>query len=159
MKNKYFGIRRFAEWADLNEDYDIWRFGIMRMKYRGLFDHGFIAARAPVWSDGALDGSEIAIISRTYCSDNEIDNPPDGLRCWRLPKVVVGENEPGTAIATVIVRPTKAANDFLTLCGRLPSDMMPYAISQKMCRQGYAIILQTDGWNGIFASISQVTKR
>lgn len=156
MTYKYFGISRFSEWAQLDKHSDIWEFVKVPGEFRRLFDHGFIAAKAPVWSDGALEGSEIAIVSRTYCSDNEIDNPPDGLRCWRLPKCVVGDNEPGIAIATVVIKQTTAANCFLTICGRLPSDMMAYAISQEMCKRGYGVLLSPDWANGISARIVRI---
>lgn len=40
-----------------------------------LLDHGFMADRACVW-EKSLDGHELAVVARTYCSDEEIFRLP-----------------------------------------------------------------------------------
>jgi hypothetical protein len=107
--------------------------------YRRL-DHGFIADRACVW-DKRLEGNEIAIVSRTYLPDDEIDNPPAGLRTVRLPDLVMGKGEPGTPIATVICGNTIAAEMVLSACSYMPADMLGYAISRDMVDDGLCICL------------------
>ncbi len=112
-----------------------------------LLDHCFIADKAPVWSQGVFDGNEVAIISRTYCSDHEIDNPPEGLRCWRLPSEVMGKDDIGTPIAVVITGNSPAANMFLASCTSMPADMLAFAVPR-----GYKIVLEQH-WNGVIPTI------
>lgn len=113
-----------------------------------LMDHGFIADRACVW-DKRLEGHEVAIVARTYCSDEEIDNPPPGLRCVRLPDRVKGSKEPGTAIAVVVTGKSKVAEDVLTACTSMPADMISHALPLAMLHAGYRIALDM-GENWIF---------
>jgi hypothetical protein len=146
FKNTFPG--RFFQWAQCkptNYGYVPWRPGDLT---GFLVDHGFIVDQACVWSNGDLEGSEIAIISRTYCSDDELDNPPKGLRCWRLPVELIGD-DPGTGIATVITAGSPAADAFLRMSRKLPADMMAYAIPKAMRDKGFALLLIPDGANGI----------
>ena len=129
MKEYLFSKEHFTKWAnctayDLSDGYN--------NNLRRLLDHGFIADRACVWGGIELDGHETAIISRTYCSENEIDNPPDGLLCIRLPNYIMGKDDLGIAIATVIVHQSKAANDYLNTCRNLPLDMLAFAIPRYL---------------------------
>jgi len=106
-----------------------------------LFDHGFVADRAPVWSKGVLNGNEIAIISRTYLSEEEIDNPGDGLKCWKLPKEAMGKNINGIWIATVITKATAAADAFVCACSGLSVYLLTYVISKEMAEEGKGVLL------------------
>lgn len=100
---------------------------------RALFDHGFLATRAPVWSRGALTGHEIAIVSRTYCRDDVIDHPPEGLRCWRLPPESGWRTgDLGTVIATVVCGVTPAASCFVQLCEEVPAYYLGCVLSHEM---------------------------
>lgn len=131
-----FSEKQFLKWArDRVEETatcSTYPLGLGFSKYRRLYDHGFVADAAPAWSLGQLIGHEIAIISRTYCTLDDIHNPPKGLRCWELPAGVMGPNDYGIAIATVITEPSPAANDFLTACAYLPAHMLAAAISYDM---------------------------
>lgn len=103
-----------------------------------LLDHGFIANAACVWGDD-LEGHEFAIVSRTYCDEETIDNPPDGLKCVRIPWAM-GKDDPGTAIATVITKATPVANAVVNLCQDLPASLIPLLLSLGLT-EDYAIAL------------------
>jgi hypothetical protein len=107
-----------------------------------LVDHGFIADRACLW-ETSLDGHEFAVVARTYCSDQQIDHPPQGLKCIRLPKEILSPDEPGTPIAVVVTGNTPAAEALLSAFTAMPADLLAFAISQEMCHQGYAVLLKT----------------
>ena len=103
------------------------------MLFRSLVDHGFIADGACVWGGDDLEGHELVVISRTYCDDEMIDNPPAGLKCVRLPSKAMGKDEYGTAIATAIIGNTPAANEILNLgVEHLPAHMLPYLLPLEM---------------------------
>lgn len=135
MKNKEFTKERFVEWAGCNPS--IWEVPLIHGELSRLLDHPFIADKAPVWSKGVLEGHEIAIISRTYCSRDEIDNPPNGLWCWRLPLEIIGANDIGTPIATVITGNSPAANMLLASYTLMPVDMFAFTVPR-----GYRIVLK-----------------
>jgi hypothetical protein len=134
-----FGPELFRKFADC-KTYSL--HGVLYSELSRLVDHGFIADRACVWGE-SLDGHELAVVARTYCSDKEIDDPPEGLRCIRLPKVVMGPDDPGTAIAVVVTGATPAAERLLTAFTSMPADMLTFAISLELQHQGYAIALTT----------------
>lgn len=149
-----FGPQRFQKWSRSAgkaphysgcRTYELgWGF---RSGLQHLLDHGFLADCASVWCKD-LKGSEIAIISRTYCENDEIDNPPAGLRCVRLPQAVMGPNDIGTPIATAIVSNTTAAEEVLQACTSLPADLFAFALSRNMMRNGLGIALHvTDNMN------------
>ena len=77
------------------------------------------------------------MISRTYASDEQIDNPPKGLKTWRLPKDVIGEKDKGTAIAVMIVDDTPEAHQVLKSFISVEASMLPHALSFKMIAEGY----------------------
>lgn len=108
---------------------------------RSLLDHGFIVDRACVW-DKRLEGHEMAIVARTYCDDDAIDNPPAGLRCVRLDDSVLG-GDPGTAVAVVIVGKSAASESILTACTHIPADMFAYMIPLDMQNDGYCVVMKT----------------
>jgi len=98
-----------------------------------LVDHGFIADSACVWGRDDFENHELVIISRTYCEDEIIDNPPAGLKCVRLPDILMGEEDHGTAIAIAIIENTPAANELLSMgVGYLPAHMLPYLLPIEM---------------------------
>lgn len=107
-----------------------------------LLDHGFMADRACVW-EKSLEGHELAVVARTYCSDEEIDNPPAGLRCVRLPSQVMGKGDLGTPIAVVVTDATPAAEELLSCFDSMPANMLAYGLSLEMMRAGYAVLLDT----------------
>ena len=109
-----------------------------------LLDHGFVADRACVW-DHRLEGHELAVVARTYCDDNTIDNPPDGLRCIRLDASVCGD-DPGTAIAVVITGNTPASVAVLSACTSMPADMLAFMLPLNMVNDGYCVALKCDGF-------------
>lgn len=133
-----FGTKLFKEKTNCNT-YGL--SGLIPGYLYGLLDHGFIADAACVWNK-KLDGHELAIVSRTYCEDETIDNPPKGLKCIRLANVM-GEDDPGTAIATVIIGATPASVDFLNACKEVPINMFPCLLSQEMA-QKYSISLSLE---------------
>ncbi len=112
-----------------------------------LLDHGFIVDAAPLYAKLAdpgsdLNGHEIAIVSRTYCTDDDIDNPPDGLKCVRLPDHFLGgDAESSTVIMTVITGNTPAALAFLNCCGALPANLLSVTLSREMIDSGYRVCL------------------
>lgn len=107
-----------------------------------LVDHGFIADCAPCWSDGELNGNELAIVSRTYLEQEEIDKPPAGLRVIRLPKGgLFGADDLGTPVATVITKPTPAAKALISGFLLVPVDMLPYVLSVDMGHRGYGVLV------------------
>ncbi|MCW5597708.1 MAG: hypothetical protein KIT80_23645 [Chitinophagaceae bacterium] len=138
-ENDVFGEELFKKLTGCNV-YDL-NSGVPGELYR-LFDHGFAADRACVWGGKELEGHEIAIVSRTYCSDDEIDNPPDGLRCVRLSKKYMGSTDIGTAIATVIVKPSEYAEMFLESLIDMPVYMFTCAIPKALHDLGYSISLK-----------------
>ena len=103
LNTEQYGEKLFKKWAkSISKNCG----GIQiftRLSYRGhpLIDHPLIVDCVPVWSKGKLNGHEFAMICRTYATDDAIDNPPEGLKTWRLPKEVLGTS-PGTAIAVMI---------------------------------------------------------
>jgi len=114
--------------------------------FTGLLDHSFLADCACVWGGDDFPDSEFAVISRTYCSDEDIDNPPDGLKIVRLPKKVRGINNCGTAIATVIIGKSKTASLIATSCAQvLPACLLPYVMSSDMNEKGSYIHLHANG--------------
>jgi len=144
MKEQHFGATRFKQIFNRSHcstygALQPWPVGDRAID--GLIDHGFIADRACVW-DKRLNDHEIAIVARTYCSDAKIDNPPEGLRCVRLHRSVLGCDQ-GTAIAVVITSQTEASEALLSSCVHMPSDMLAYVIPLFMTREGYCIALQT----------------
>lgn len=116
--------------------------GSLENRLSRLLDHGFVADRACCW-DKRLEGHELAIVARTYCGDEEIDNPPSGLRCIRLPKSVMGPDDLGTAIAVVVVGKTEASESVLSACTSMPADMLAFMIPLSMQHDGYCIALKT----------------
>ncbi len=117
-----------------------------------LLDHGFVVDSVPVWENELLTqciyGHEFAIISRTYCSNDQIDNPPDGLRCIRLRQTkVMDVRNMGTAIATVIIKKTQASEDYLLACANIPIHSFIYLLPRPMHKDGYGILLQLAGLN------------
>ena len=143
MKEYLFGKEHFAKWANCNT-YDLSNSLNGLIGNLGqLLDHGFIADRACVWGGVELDGHEMAIISRTYCSDNEIDNPPDGLLCIRLPNYIMGKDDLGVAIATVITNQSEAANDYLNFCRNLPVNVFAFSIPLNL-QYAYKMLIGLD---------------
>ncbi|MBF0234004.1 MAG: hypothetical protein HQK65_13340 [Desulfamplus sp.] len=147
MNNKpeyLFGSDHFEEWAECKT------YPLFMIKCPGdianIVDHGFIADRACIWGGAEFHGYEMAVISRTYCSDDVIDNPPSGLKCIRLPEDVMGKDDMGTAIATVIVGNTPAANDILNLAlFHVPAIMLPYMLPVDMCESNlFGVTLTTE---------------
>lgn len=112
-----------------------------------LIDHGFIVDQAALYATLAgassdLSGHEIAIVSRTYCADDEIDNPPDGLKCVRLPdRFLGGDVESSTVIMTVIAGDTPAALAFLNCCSALPARLLGVTLSREMIDMGYRVCI------------------
>lgn len=133
-----FGPKRFSRMFSCNT-YDI--SGILSNPLQRLLDHGFVADRACVWDD-RLKGHELAVVARTYCDDDAINNPPPGLRCVRLPKAVMGADDLGTAIAVAIVGKTDASEEVLSACTNMPADMLAYMISLDMADSGYCVALK-----------------
>ena len=146
--NKGYGQERFEEWFSINftqpDRFGMQTFHIYSHELYPLLDHCFIVDSAPVWSKGKLDGHELAIISRTYCTDEQIDNPPKGLKTWRLPKDVMGEKDKGTAIAIMIIDDTPEANQVLKSFLSVKTSILPHVLSSKMFAKGYYI--------GVFSS-------
>jgi hypothetical protein len=138
MKADHFGETRFKQIFRC-QTYGMR--GLFKSDLYKLLDHGFIADRACVW-DKRLKGHELAIIARTYCNDDAIDNPPDGLHCIRLDDSVLG-CDPGTAIAVVVTEKTAAAETLLTACTGMPADMLAYMLPLSMLDEGYCIALKT----------------
>ena len=131
-----FGQKHFAKWGGCKT----YGLGPVQGSLSGLLDHGFIAERACVW--GGFEGHELAIVSRTYVSDDSIDNPPDGLRCVRLPAEVMGTGDMGTPIATMIISHTPVADSLLSLgVWDLPAHMLPYLLPLDMIYEGYTVTL------------------
>ncbi|SLM31042.1 hypothetical protein MTBBW1_2620006 [Desulfamplus magnetovallimortis] len=143
MKKKpeyVFGAKNFEKWGEC-KTYPLFMMNCPH-DIASIVDHGFIADRACIWGGDEFEGYEMAVVSRTYCSDDVIDNPPEGLRCIRLPKDVMGKDDMGTAIATVITSNTQAANDLLNLAlFHVPAIMMPYMLSLDMCESSLGITL------------------
>lgn len=119
-----------------------WSDGLMT-----LFDHGFVVDRAPVWSRGELEGSEFAIISRTYLPAEQIDNAPKGLRVWRIPPdflVAAKLSGPGVWVATVVQTASIHSEAFLQRCGFVPVNMLPFVLSKEMHDTGHAVELSVE---------------
>lgn len=135
--SKSFGQTLFKELYNC----DTWCMRSVHNKLNRILDHGFIADRACIW-DPRLDGHEMAIVARTYADDDEIANPPLGLKCVRLDSEVMGDVTAGTPIAVVVEAPTTAAEDFLGAMTDIPADMIAYAISRHMISNGYCVTLQ-----------------
>ena len=102
-----------------------------------LTDHGFVADRACLWS-AELEGHEYAVVARTYCSAVEIDHPPLGIKCVRLPLLVMGEDEPGVPIALVVTGKSLRSQELLT--GKVPTIYIPQI-------QGSMMVTGFDSWN------------
>jgi len=145
MKDYWFGRGNFASAYNcrtfyLNWSIFPWTSARMDDHLRRLLDHGFIADGACAW-DERLEGHEVAIVARTYCSDDEIDNPPEGLRCVRLGDAAMGEDDEGTAIAIVVTGATEAAEKVLSACVHMPADLLANAISLPMASSGLCVAL------------------
>jgi hypothetical protein len=153
MKDLQFGQELFKLWAA--------RVGMAKVRtfdgvpcpgtFDTLFDHGFVVDCVPCWgpSGGIKNwrGSEFAVIARTYADDEEIDNPPDGFRCYRLPKKLLG-GMPGTPIAIVIECPTPAVAERLSFYGNLPAGCISFLVPERY-RDSHRILLeQDDGFGG-----------
>ncbi|MBP7983236.1 MAG: hypothetical protein KAY97_00120 [Chromatiaceae bacterium] len=134
-----FCRERFAGLFEYCQTYEF--IGCRTFDLSRLLDHGFIADRACCW-DQRLEGHEYAIVARTYCSDEEIDHPPEGLRCIRLKPAVLGKEDLGTAIAVVIVGKSAAAEAILTACSQLPVEVLAHMIPLAMIQDGYAMLLE-----------------
>ena len=110
---------------------------------RDIVDHGFVVEAAPM--GGALagmpEGHEFAVIARTYCADDMIDNPPEGLRCYRLPPETMGSDDPGTAIAVVVESVTPVALDFIGLFDNLPGYLLACALPLHLSEE-FRLVLQ-----------------
>lgn len=153
-----FGPEHFSNWATQllrakHPDAYIspvrtWSLGQRYGVLAELCDHGFIAEGAPVWGHlaGIPSGHEFAVIARTYCSDAAIDNPPEGLRCYRLPKETMGSDDPGTAIAIVMESLTSAALGFIAMFDILPACLLPYVLPEELCNEGRLVLLPTNGY-------------
>lgn len=142
MTEKRFSRDRFAKEHGC-QVYDLSPDVGARTKYAGLLgrllDHGFIASAAVTW-DRRLVGHEMVIVARTYCGDDEIDNPPDGLRCIRLDASVLGADH-GTAIAVVIAGATPAAEAVLSACVQLPANLLPAMLPLHMVEEGWGTVV------------------
>ena len=131
--------------------------GIFCELFTGLLDHSFLVDCACVWGGDDFPDSEFAVISRTYCSDEDIDNPPDGLKIVRLPKKVRGVNDCGVAIATIVIGKSEAANAIVTSCAQtLPACLIPYIMSSNMNENGSYIHLHANGTIHTKAEIVEV---
>ena len=126
MKKYLFSKEHFAKIYKCNV-YDL-RSNYISGELSRLLDHGFIADRACCWGIKELEGHEFAVVSRTYLDDDEINNPPKGLRCFRLPNCVTGKDDLGIAIATVIVDSTNAAKELINYYSNVPAEYLIYAI-------------------------------
>ena len=139
-----FSEEHFKTWSYC-KTYPLSGVGSIYPDIHGLLDHGFIADRAVVWGGRfthELEGHEIAFISRTYQPDSVIDNPPSGLRCIRLPKEVMGKDDLGTAIATIITGMTPHSNDLINQCMYLPIESFSCVIPLSMQNDGYGILIR-----------------
>ena len=140
LNTEQYGEKLFKKWAkSISKNCG----GIQiftHLSYSGhpLIDHPLIVDCVPVWSKGKLNGHEFAMICRTYATDDAIDNPPEGLKTWRLPKEVLGTS-PGTAIAVMIDDNTPESNQLLQSYLGLPTRYLPQALSIKMLDNGYYI--------------------
>lgn len=140
MKKEYlFGRDHFQKWSKCERTY---RLTVFPKPLRDLLDHGFIADAACVWGNPELENHELAVISRTYCSEEDVKNPPNGLMCHILPKEVMGKDDRGIPIATVIVGMSDYSNTLLNACKSIPADIFGWFLSQDMIRDGYVISLQ-----------------
>ena len=110
----------------------------------GLTDHGFVADRACLWSD-ALEGHEYAVIARTYCGNVEIDSPPFGIKCVRLPALVMGDDEPGVPVALVVTSKSERSQELLSGYLQLPAEVIAHAIPTEMSASGWAVCLPVIG--------------
>ena len=139
MEKEYlFGEQHFKKWGKCQT----YQLNYHPRNLASLLDHGFIADRACVWGGSELEGNEMAVISRTYCNEKEIDNPPKGLRCIYLPKETMGKDDAGIAIATVISGPSIEAGDLLNMCLYLPVELIAVVLPLDMIEKGYYISLQ-----------------
>lgn len=152
-----FGPQRFLR--TVGQSATVWALagaGIRNDLYQ-LWDHGFVANAAPVWGGPDFDGHEIAIVSRTYCSDERIDNPPTGLKCRRLPSSVMSSKDLGTAIATVLTnRPDpEVASEFMNACSRIPAYWFAFAAPR-----GHRVSLTPEGdySNGVIYRVSRARR-
>ena len=146
-----FGQERFAKMFGC-DTYDFP--GSRKFDLDRLLDHGFIADRDCCW-DKQMEGHEYAIVARTYCTDEEIDNPPEGLRCHRLDRSVMGQDDLGTAIAVVIVGKSAAAESILSACCKLRCDILAHMIPLAMIQDGYSMLISAFA-DGIDPSVSLV---
>jgi hypothetical protein len=123
-----------------------------------LLNHGFIADGVAQWGKPFTlpEGVEFAVVSRTYASAEEIDNPPPGVRCYRLPAALLGEGDLGTVIATVLdadaVRTGTAevALEYLSLFGNVPARLIGYLLPQRLAWDGYLIGAAAEGEGASF---------
>jgi hypothetical protein len=120
-----------------------------------LTDHGFVADRACLWS-AELEGHEYAVVARTYCSAVEIDHPPLGIKCVRLPLLVMGEDEPGVPIALVVTGKSLRSQELLTGYLDLPASVIAHAIQNEMSADGWAVCLPVTGGVLPYPKILQV---
>ena len=128
----YFGPERFKKFHNSVTTYEFSPRGGLASNLDRLLDHAFIADRACVW-DPRLEGHELAVIARTYCSDEEIDNAIyPGLHRIRLDKKFLGPGEPGTTIAVLIDGETRMAEAVLSGATGIPADMLAYMLSSDM---------------------------
>lgn len=144
MKKEYlFGRKHFQKWSKCHRTFSI-DVKNASDSLRRLFDHGFLVDAAVVWGGHEFKGHELSIVSRTYCEYYEIDNPPKGLRCVRLPKEVMGKDDEGTAIATVITEPSTFADAVVNMCLHLPAWLLPCLLSKSMVECYHIAIQATD---------------
>lgn len=104
----------------------------------GIYDHGFLTDCMPVFT--GLDGNEMCIISRTYATDEVIDNPPEGVKHLRFPELM-GEGDCGQAIITYITGKGPGAIEFLSHCGNVRAKELPLCLPLSMTEQGYQVIM------------------
>jgi hypothetical protein len=157
--NYEFGPAHFSQWATqliraknpgaLISPVRTWSLGMRRDgALSALCDHGFIAEAAAAWGAlaGIPEGHEFAVVARTYCSAEQIDNPPEGLRCHRLPPETMGSDDAGTAIAIVIEKLTPAAFEFIAMFDDLPACLLSYVLPEPICNAGCLLLLPVNGY-------------
>jgi hypothetical protein len=113
--------------------------------FDSLIDHGFVIRKALrlriLLQDEGLTGVELAIVARTYASEETIDHPPPGLRVVRLPYSV----RAGTPVIVYPISTGVGTDCFLHGVRHVGGDLFSAALPTLMQRDHGILVGHLNG--------------